>query len=97
MDTTKLNTHNPTHFHMVMHWLLSHFSGTQAIVFLEPKNHIESISKRFGVAPIQLIHSEIFVLPTEDPKAMKLVDGLSVEEFGPAMLWDKQNFWTENT
>ena len=97
MDTTKLNRHNPTHFHLVQGWMLTNFSGMQAIVFFKPNEHIENISKRFDIPRIQIINSEIFVLPTEDPKAMKLVDGLRVEEFGRAMLWDKQNFWTENT
>lgn len=97
MDTTKLNRHNPTRYHLQRLWVTHHFPGVKCIIFIAPHNHIESIGRRFDIQTIQLIHSEIFVLPTEDSNAIKLVHGLSEEEFGPVMLWDGENFVTDNT
>lgn len=97
MDTTKLNRHNPTRYHLQRLWVTHHFPGEKCIVFINPHNHIEAICKMLNIQPIQLTYSEIFVLPTEDPKAIKFVNGLSEEEFGPVMLWDGENFVTDNT
>jgi len=77
--------------------MLSNFSEVQAIVFFRPRNHAESIAKMFDVRPIQLNYSEIYVHVTDNPKAAKIVSGLSEEEFGHVMLWDGQNFVSENT
>ena len=97
MDTTKLNRHNPTHFHLVRGWMLTNFSGMQAIVFFKPNEHIENISKRFDIPHIQLINSDIYIHVTDDSKAIKTVNNLSEEDFGYVMLWGGQNFVTENT
>lgn len=97
MDTTKLNRHNPTRYHLQRLWVMSHFPGEKCIVFINPHNHIEAINKKFNIQPMQLLHSEVFVLPTEDQKAIKLVHTLPEEEFGPIMLWDGQNFMIDNT
>lgn len=88
---------NPTHFHLVRHWLLTKHAGMQAIVFFKPNDYIEAISKRFEIPSVQLMHSDIYIYPTVDPKAIRLVNNLEADEFGYVMLWDGQNFATENT
>lgn len=88
---------NPTHFHLVRHWLLSKHSDVQAIVFFAPRNHVEAIGKRFDIPWLQLIHSDIYILRTEDPGACSTVNNLEEDEFGYVMLWDGSNFITENT
>ena len=88
---------NPTHFHLVRHWMLTKHAGVQAIVFFKPNDYIETISKRFEISPVQLIHSDIYIYPTADPWANRLVNDLEEGEFGYVMLWDGQNFITENT
>ena len=87
---------NPTHFHLVRHWLLTKHPGVQAIVFFKPNDYIEAISKRFEIPSVQLMHSDIYIYPTVDPKAIRLVNDLEEGEFGRVMLWDGQNFVTEN-
>ena len=88
---------NPTHFFLVRHWLLTKHAGVQAIVFFKPNDYIEAISKRFEIPSVQLMHSDIYIYPTVDPKAIRLVNNLEEGEFGRVMLWDGQNFVTENT